>query len=191
MREKIGNKNLQKSSSSLRPWEWIDEDTVKIQNSKGCYIVNFNCIDWVSQDHKERIFISSEISRRVKKLFSEKVKNNDKEIIEYIRNKSLLRRPFGVFSWSEKDTIMNNLTEKQKNIFNFLRSDKNITIDDVIEKFGLPEIVVLKDIKKIMSEILKVKPEFKSYYKTPNYLPEIRKRTVIKPSSTAQDEIHR
>jgi hypothetical protein len=41
--------------------------------------------------------------------------------------------------------------------------------------------VVKSDVKKIMSEIAKVKPEFKVYYKTPCYLPEIRKRTVIKP----------
>ena len=184
MKEKIENKNLQKGSSGSRPWEWIDDDTVKIQSPKGCYIVNFNSIDWVGKDSKDHIFITSEISKKVKKLFSEKVEKNDKEIIEYIRNKSLLRRPFGILSWSEKDIILSKLTEKQKNIFNFLRSDSNITIDRIIERFGLPEVVVLKDIKKIMSEIVKVKPEFKSYYKTPNYLPEIRKRTVIKPSST-------
>ena len=184
MKEKIENKNLQKGSSGSRPWEWIDDDTVKIQSPKGCYIVNFNSIDWVGKDSKDHIFITSEISKKVKKLFSEKVEKNDKEIIEYIRNKSLLRRPFGILSWSEKDIILSKLTEKQKNIFNFLRSDSNITIDRIIERFGLPEVVVLKDIKKIMSEIVKVKPEFKSYYKTPNYLPEIRKRTVIKPLDT-------
>ena len=184
MKEKIKNKNLQKFSGKSGPWDWINEDTVRIQGLAGSYIVNFNCIDWISKDIKKHIHISSEISQKVKELFSEKVEKEDKKIIEYIRNKSLLHRPFVVLSWSEKGIISKDFTEKQKNIFKFITSNSDITIDKIIEELGLSEEVVKSDVKKIMGEIAKVKPEFKSYYKTPNYLPEIRKRTVIKPSST-------
>jgi hypothetical protein len=89
MKEKIKNKTLQKHSGDFSPWDWIDEDTVRIQGLAGSYIVKFNCIDWISKDLKKHIHINSEISKKVKKLFSEKVKNKDKKIIEYIRNKSL------------------------------------------------------------------------------------------------------
>ena len=60
-------------------------------------------------------------------------------------------------------------------------TNKNVNVDRIMKRFGLNERTVIKDLDIITKGVLEVKPSFKEYYKTPCYLPDIRKRTVIKP----------
>jgi len=187
MEEKIKNKNMYEClycKESRNLFRFMDEDTIHILGRQGEYIVNFNSVEVICKKCGKKNYVTSNVADDVKKLFADRVKKNDEKAIAYIKEKSLLSIPYSILSISEKDRVFQKLSEKQRNIFNYLVSEKNTNIDRIMKKFRLNEITVIEDVKTITNAILETKPNFKQYYKTPCYLPEIRKRTVIKPSDT-------
>jgi len=177
MEEKIKNKNMYRCHNcDQQLWRFLDDDTVHIFGTCGQYIINFNSIEVVCKKCGKRNYVISSGAKDIKKMFEDRVEKNDKEAIDYVRRKSLLLAPYHNLTVLEESRVVIKLTTKQTKIFDYLMTNKNVSIDKIMQKFNLNERTVMKDVDLITNEIIKIKPNFKQYYKTPCYLPEIRKK---------------